>query len=103
MGSAVSRSSTRCVGQRDQSAADFTADEVAERASSVPEAGDDTDEAGRRAAKEECEAERCDEQLGEDEERQGCCEPRHADATGPQGCGKEDRETECHSDEPQRD
>jgi hypothetical protein len=67
-------------GQRDQSAADFTTDEVAERASSVPEAGDDTDEAGRRAAKEECEAEWCDEQFGEDEERQRCCKPRHADA-----------------------
>ncbi len=83
--------------------ADFTADEVAERARSVPDSGDDSDEAGRRAAKEEREAERGDEQFCQDEERQGGCEPRHADAMGPQGGGQEDRETEGGGDESQGD
>ena len=83
--------------------ADFATDEIAERASSVPESGDDTDETVRRAADQEREAERGDEQLCKNEERQGCCEPRHTDATGPQSSRKEDRETKCRSDESQRD
>ena len=73
------------------------------RATTVTECGAGSAEEGRRAAREEREAEWCDEQLGEDEERQRSSKPRHADATGPQGGGQEDRETEGGGDESQGD